>query len=130
MNTQKLTNCFFLLVLHWLPRVLSILLIIFLSLFSFDLFGQGTGFWRTAAAFLIHNVPSFFLIIVLVFSWRWSWIGGTSYILLGLLYILLFINRNVVMFIDLSLFTTGFLFLLDWFFRRDIIRAQKVCRGE
>jgi hypothetical protein len=37
---------------------------------------------------------------------------------------------RILIIIFLSLFITGFLFLLDWLFRRDIIKARKVCRGE
>jgi hypothetical protein len=67
MDTQKLTNCLILLLFHWMPRVLSILFIIFLSIFSFDVFGQGSGFWKALAALLVNNVPSLALIVILVF---------------------------------------------------------------
>lgn len=130
MNTQKLFNCFLLLVIHWLPRVLSMLIIVFLSLLSFDVFDQGARFLQTLGAFMIHNIPSIVLIVVLIFSWRWSWIGGASYIILGLLYIILFTGRSKSLFIDITLFATGILFLFDWFLKKDIIKAQAVCRGE
>jgi hypothetical protein len=112
-----------------LPRVLSMIIIVFLSLFSFDVFGQGTGFLQTLGAFLIHNIPSIILIVVLIFSWRWSWIGGASYILIGILYIILYTGRSKSLFIDLTFFTTGILFLFDWFLKKEIIKAQEVCRG-
>jgi hypothetical protein len=63
--------------------ILCILIAIFVSLFSFDVFGQNAGFWKTLIAFLIHNIPTIVLIGVLILSWKWSWIGGISYMVLA-----------------------------------------------
>ncbi|HLN21722.1 MAG TPA: hypothetical protein VK213_11575 [Bacteroidales bacterium] len=115
-----------LIALHWAPRILCILIIIFLSLFSFDVFGQDASFWKTLIAFLVHNIPSFVLIIILVLSWKWSWIGGLSYIALGFIYILWMAERSSSDFIAYSLFAIGILFLSDWFMRKQIRKAQQI----
>jgi hypothetical protein len=74
--------------LFWTPRVLSIVFILFLSMFSLDVFGENLGFWRTIQALAIHLIPSFVLIAALVLAWRWEWIGAALYGAAAVLYII------------------------------------------
>jgi membrane-bound metal-dependent hydrolase YbcI (DUF457 family) len=69
------------------PRILSIIFILFLTLFSFDVFGEGHSFWNTLLAFLMHNIPSLILLILLIFAWKKEWIGALVFFLVGLVYI-------------------------------------------
>lgn len=62
--------------LHWTPRILAILFVAFLSLFSLDVFGVGYSAWETAVAFFMHNIPSLILIGFIVLAWRWPWVGS------------------------------------------------------
>jgi len=114
-----------LLFLLWIPRVLTILFAIFISLFAFDVFDQGTGFFKTLLALLIHLIPTFLIIAILVLSWKWPLIGGIGFILLGLLYVY-WANRNIEVYalIYIPLFLTGVLFLLSWLLRYRIKEAQ------
>ena len=64
------------LVLYWPPRVLAIAFILFISLFALDVFKEEHGFVQIAAALLAHLVPSFMLLTVLVFAWKWEWVGA------------------------------------------------------
>jgi hypothetical protein len=73
--------------LFWAPRVLSIAFIAFLSLFALDVFDGRLGFWQTVLALLIHLIPVFVLIAVLILAWRWEWVGAVLYAAAGLLYI-------------------------------------------
>ncbi len=73
-------------ILYWASRVLGVLVIIFISLFALDIFGQGYSFWQTVAGLLVHLIPSFALIITLLIAWKQERIGGVIYILLGLYY--------------------------------------------
>lgn len=70
--------------LYWAPRVLGVLFIIFITLFSFDVFGTGLGFWQAIGAFLIHSIPSFILAIILFIAWKKEIIGGAIFLALGL----------------------------------------------
>jgi len=71
----------------WTPRILSILFITFLSIFALDVFDGHQGFWQTALAFVMHEIPVLVLIAVLILAWRWEWIGAALYAVAGLLYI-------------------------------------------
>jgi hypothetical protein len=57
----------------WTPRVLSIAFIAFLSVFALDVFDGRHGIRQTMLAFLIHQIPVFVLIAVLILSWRREW---------------------------------------------------------
>jgi hypothetical protein len=73
---------------YWTPRILSIVFILFLAIFSFDVFGNGYAFWETVLALFIHNIPSLLLLGVLIISWKHEIVGGIAFILAGLLYII------------------------------------------
>ena len=70
--------------LHWLPRIICILAILFISVFAADAFAPGLTIWQQIGAFLIHLIPSYILIAVLIVAWKWEKIGGIVFLLIGL----------------------------------------------
>jgi hypothetical protein len=62
--------------LHWLPRTLCILAILFVSLFALDAFAPGPTIRQQLGAFLMHLLPSFILLAFLVVAWKWELVGG------------------------------------------------------
>jgi hypothetical protein len=106
--------------LFWSPRVLSILFVLFISLFALDVFSEGHGFWQTMLALLIHLIPTGIIIVAIVIAWRREWIGAVLFIACGLSY--LFTNlRHVSWILTISgpLLFIGVLFLLSWLYRKD-----------
>lgn len=101
---------------YWAPRVLGILMVIFLALFSFDVFDMDATFQEKTIGFLIHNIPSFLLILLLVVSWRRELVGAVIYPLLGLAYSLANLDEHwsVHAAITGPLVLIGLLFLLSW----------------
>ncbi|RLD73898.1 MAG: hypothetical protein DRJ07_20240, partial [Bacteroidetes bacterium] len=71
-------------ILFWLPRFLCIIAILFISLFALDAFEPDLTFWQQIGAFLIHLIPSFILIALLLIVWKWEYIGGIIFTILGL----------------------------------------------
>jgi hypothetical protein len=108
--------------LFWSPRVLSILYIAFLSMFSLDVFGEKHGFWPVLVALTIHLIPSLILIVGLILAWRWEWIGTAIYATAGALYISLVMPRavspalklNWILIISAPAFVVAALFLANW----------------
>lgn len=112
--------------IYWIPRILSILFILFLSLFSLDVIIPKASFWEILGGLLIHNIPSFILIVILVISWKYEIVGAISFILIGILYILnvlITIIRTspfewhyliTILIISGPAFLIGILFLVDW----------------
>ena len=106
--------------LYWTPRVLGILIAIFVSLFALDVFGEGYNFSETIAALAMHLIPTLVILIILAIAWRWGRLGGFFFISLGVLSILLFwypTHWPAYLLISGLLFLVGILFLLNGFYR-------------
>ena len=69
-------------ILYWFPRILAILAILFMMMFSLDSFGGDDPLGRQVLGFLVHNIPVFILIIALVIAWKYEILGGVIFILL------------------------------------------------
>ena len=109
--------------LFWTLRILCILFAVFVSLFALDVFGEGYGFWKTLLALLMHLIPTGIMLIVLAISWRWEWVGGIVFNILGVLYLVMFWGRSpwsVYLVISGPLFLIGVLFWLNWRCRREL----------
>jgi hypothetical protein len=63
--------------------------LLFLSLFSLDVIQPGLGFWEIVLGLLMHNIPTFILLILVLVAWKYEIVGGIAFILAGLLYILM-----------------------------------------
>jgi len=101
--------------LFWIPRVLAILFILFLSLFALDVFTGEAPLIQELGGFVIHLIPSFALIIVLIISWRKPLIGGIIFILLGLVFTFYFRTYQALLnFLTISfpLIVIGKLFII------------------
>lgn len=102
--------------LHILPRILSIVFILFFSIFALDVFGQGYGFWETIVALFMHLIPSFILTAILVVAWKNEEVGGIIFLALSLIFTIFFNTyKNLVSFLMMSfpLIIIGILFLLN-----------------
>ena len=71
-------------ILHWTPRFLCILAISFISLFALDSFGTDKTIWQQIGGFLMHMVPSFILLAMLIIAWKWELTGGIIFIVIAL----------------------------------------------
>jgi len=101
--------------LFWIPRVLAILFILFLSLFALDVFTGEVPLIQELGGFVIHLIPSFALIIVLIISWRKPLTGGIIFILLGLVFTFYFRTYQALLnFLTISfpLIVIGALFII------------------
>jgi|SRR3989344_9382015 len=123
-NYKNLTNI--MKYLYWTPRILAILFILFLAMFSLDIFEGNYGFWGTILGLIMHNIPVFILIIVLIISWKHEIVGGIIFILAGLFYIITLLMNPQLEWYMLSwslliagpAFLIGILFLLNWKFKK------------
>jgi hypothetical protein len=70
--------------LFWVPRILTILAILFMTMFSFDVFGGTESFGIKLLGFLVHNIPVLILVGILIIAWKWELAGGALFILASL----------------------------------------------
>ncbi len=78
----------------WIPRVLAIIFILFLSLFALDMFGGEAPLIEKIGGFLIHLIPSFVLVIILIISWNRPLLGGIAFIIMSILFTIRFRTYN------------------------------------
>lgn len=78
--------------LYWAPRILSILFICFLTLFSLDIFQPGMSTGEIVAGLFIHNIPALILLVLLLIAWKKEIVGAISYFCLGLFYLGLLVS--------------------------------------
>lgn len=70
---------------HWIPRVLCIIAILFISMFALDAFAPGIPLWMQIRDFLMHLIPTYILILILWFAWMNEKWGGLLFIVSGAL---------------------------------------------
>ena len=108
--------------IYWTPRILSILFILFLAMFSLDVFDSASTFSEILIGLFMHNIPVLILLIVLLISWRYEIVGGIAFILAGLLYIITLLMKpqfewymlSWVVTISGPAFLVGILWILNW----------------
>ena len=102
--------------LFWFPRLLIIAFIGFLSLFAFDVFGEGYGTVETILALLMQLVPNLLLILLLIFTWKRPLAAGVLFLIMFVFFFFMFDGYESIMqflIIDLPLLVVSALFLLD-----------------
>jgi len=108
--------------LFWTPRILGILLILFLALLSLDVFEMGGGFWAILLGLVMHNIPMLLLLAALIAGWRWEWIGALAFGTFGIWYMLGMRGFDAAASILLGgiPILVGLLFLAGWIWRKKL----------
>ena len=105
--------------LRWSPRILGILVSLFIGTFALDSFGGGKPFGQELRDFVVHLIPAGVLLMVVAASFRWEWIGGLSFIGVAVCYAVFLSNARPDWILAISgpLMVVGSLFLWSWFNR-------------
>ncbi len=108
-------------VLFWVPRIIGILFIPFIMMFSLEVFDEAKNSRELIVGLLIHNTPALILGIVLWTAWKWEWIGSVVFGSLAVGYIWLAWGKfdwTVYALISGPLFLMSILFLIEWIWRK------------
>lgn len=119
--------------IFWTPRILAILFILFLAMFSLDVFESASSFSEILIGLFMHNILVFILLIILIISWKYELVGAIVFILAGLLYITwLLINPKLewyMLFWALQIagpaFLVGILFYMNWKQKKKLGKNKK-----
>jgi len=105
--------------LPWTPRVLGLLVSMFIGIFALDAFNEGKPFLQAFPDFIIHLIPAFVLLGLVVASFRREWIGAVGFIALALAYATTMSSGRLDWMLAISgpLLMVGALFLWSWFQR-------------
>jgi len=117
--------------IHWAPRIIGILSIIFISMFAADAFESGHTIWQQLTSFTLHLIPSFVLTTLLFIAWKWEYLGGLLFMLVGIasspFIFMLNHNRNhfsigqcigIIAMINLPFVIVGILFLISHYMKK------------
>lgn len=103
--------------IFWAPRILVICYALFLSLFALDVFEEGSPLLTSLLGFIIHLIPTFLILLILLVAWRWEWIGTVACIGLSVFYPLWTKgNFPIATYLIMTgpLLLIGFLFITGW----------------
>jgi len=105
-------------VIHWAPRVAAIMIIFFMSLFSLDVFEMEATTLQLLGGFLMHNIPSFVMLVLLFFAWKRPAVGFWAFLAAGVVFVIFFVRdfyalSNLLLF-ALPIWLVAGLFYADW----------------
>ncbi len=109
----------------WLPRVITIILIGFATLFAFDSFIPSSAGIDNSTLIIISFLPPVLLLMALVLGWFYKLAGGIIFIAMGIAMTFLFDSmRRELSFLSLSfpVMIAGLLFLLSHFYEKSAQR--------
>lgn len=126
-------------ILPWIARIICMLAILFISMFAADSFSPELTFRQQIGGFMMHLIPSFILIALLIVAWKWEFIGGIIFIIIAVglspFVFTLNYNRNhsvgislgIILAITFPFLVVGILFMISHFMKKRIY--QKLIRN-
>ncbi|HSN49342.1 MAG TPA: hypothetical protein VLR29_11320 [Flavobacterium sp.] len=118
-------------IIHWTPRILCILSILFVSMFAADSFESENTIGQNLASLFMHLLPSIILTVLLIVAWKWEFIGGVIFIVLGIgmspFIFMLNYNRNhfsiaqslgIILMINFPFIFVGILFVINHYLKK------------
>ncbi len=105
-------------VIRWAPRGAAMLIIFFLSLFSLDVFEIEASPLELLGGFLMHNIPSIGMIVLLIFAWKRPAVGFGAFLAAAALFAFFFVREtyalaNLLLFVC-PILLVACLFYADW----------------
>lgn len=73
--------------IYYTPRIAGVLILLFVAMFSLDVFGAGLSFWETVGAFFMHNLITIVMAIILALAWQRPVYGFVAFLLLAIFFL-------------------------------------------
>ncbi len=109
--------------------------ILFISMFALDAFQPGMTIWQQLGDFLMHLIPSFILLAFLLIAWKWEFVGGLIFTIIGVVFTPIiyvhnyrmnqsvWISLEVVLLITVPFIVVGVLFMVSHFRKKKMRSA-------
>jgi len=113
-------------------EITCIFAILFISLFSADAFNAEQTIWQQIFSFVMHLIPSFILLAFFIMAWKWEYLGGIIFIILGLglspfvfaqnyrMNESIWMSLGIVLVISIPFVIVGVLFIISHFIKKKI----------
>lgn len=113
-------------IIYWSSRILSLLLVAFVFLFSLDVFEIEASFWNLMLGFLMHNIPVIILLISIIIGWKMEIIPSITFLIGTIILIIINTDGNFDSIIyGLPIVIPGIavsvLYFLSWFYKKKVI---------
>ena len=97
-------------IIYWSPRVAAILIILFVGLFSLDVFEMDATPLELLGGFILHNIPSIIMLVVLIFAWKRPVVGFVAFLVVAVAFTIFFV-RDIYALNNLLLFVLPLLLI-------------------
>ncbi len=101
--------------LYWTPRLIGILAVLFMMMFSIDCMGEYSEWKKILLCFLMHNIPAFIVLAAFVLAWIREYPGGLLLIIMavaGAIYFRGFSGNWGVLIVMAPFLVAGILFII------------------
>ena len=108
--------------LTWTPRVLGILVGLFLGLFALDAARGKNPIFDAVFDFVAHAIPAALVLALVAAAWRRAWVGAVGFSGLALAYAVMMSRGRLdwILVISGPLMVVGGLFLWSWIHHRAV----------
>lgn len=103
-------------ILYWSPRILAVIFVAFLFLFSLDSFSQFNG-WKSILAIIIHLAIPTVVLLVTILAWKRDLLGAIMFCVFAIYYICMVgFDRHWSWYISIAgpALLTALLFFINW----------------
>ena len=110
--------------LLWTPRVLGVLVSVFIGMFALDAFSTGKPWLTALPDFFVHLIPALVMLAIVIASFRRQWIGAAAFIGLAIFYTVRMSKGRLdwILVISGPMVVVGALYLWSWL-RRGRLQA-------
>lgn len=102
-------------ILYWAPRIIGILSLLFMLMFSFDAFEGNDPLIMKLEGFFIHNIPVLILTGIFILAWNKEFAGGIIFVIIAsvaALYLIIASHKLSSLVVMLPFVLTGVLFMI------------------
>jgi hypothetical protein len=114
-------------IIYWSSRILSFALLIFMFLFSLDVFEIEATLWNQLLGLLMHNIPLLILLLSIIIGWKLEIIPAVTFMIASItLVVMSLLNDNItsILFIFPLIIpgiVVSILFFCSWFYKKKVI---------
>jgi hypothetical protein len=108
-------------IFYWLPRIVTILALLFMLMFSFDAFTGDASIGKKLLGFFMNSIPVILLASTLAIAWNYELTGGIIYIVLafaGAIFFRSFKGNPWSLVVLIPFVINGLLFILNYYLNR------------
>ena len=103
-------------ILRWAPRILAVLFVAFLCLFSFDGFNDFNG-WQSVLAIARHLAIPAVVLVATILAWKRDLVGAAIFLFFAVYYVFMVgLNRHWSWYVTISgsALLIAVLFFINW----------------